>query len=258
MSPTSPTLSDDDRAALYDAQNVWAADDDFFLSLVGGREESRVLDLGCGTGRLTLALAAAGHRVTGIDPDDGAVAAARRKPGEDAVVWVVGTSEQIPPGAGFDTALMTAHVAQAITDEGMWRGTLEDLHAALVPGGLLAFDSRDPARRAWEQWTPERSRGTETLPDGTVVEVWHEVTGVDEVAPGGGPADAWLVHLTEHSLLPDGTHAVDAGELTFRSELRLREDLAGAGFVVEQVYGGWDRQAVGEGVGELVVLARRV
>jgi SAM-dependent methyltransferase len=258
MSPTSPTLSDDDRAALYDAQNVWAADDDFFLSLVGGLEESRVLDLGCGTGRLTLALAAAGLRVTGIDPDGGAVATARRKPGAEAVVWVVGTSEQIPPGAGFDAALMTAHVAQAITDEGMWRGTLEDLHAALVPGGLLAFDSRDPAGRAWERWTAERSRGTVRLADSTVVEVWHEVTGVDEVAPDGGPADTWLVHLAEHSVLPDRTHAVDAGELTFRSEARLRADLAAAGFVVEQIYGGWDRQAVGEGVGELVVLARRV
>ncbi|GAA4829585.1 class I SAM-dependent methyltransferase [Luteimicrobium xylanilyticum] len=258
MSPTTPTLSDDDRTALYDAQNVWAADDDFFLALVGGREGSRVLDLGCGTGRLTLALAAEGHRVTGIDPDDGAVAAARRKPGADAVVWVVGTSEQIPPGAGFDTALMTSHVAQAITDEGMWHGTLDDLHAALVPGGLLAFDSRDPAVRAWERWTPERSRGRAALPDGTSFEGWHEVMRVEETGPDGGPTDTWLVHLAEHALLPDGTHAVDAGELVFRSEARLRADLAAAGFVVEQVHGGWERQPVGEGVGELVVLARRV
>lgn len=253
MSPTSPTLSDDDRTALYDAQNRWAADDEFFLALLGGREESRVLDLGCGTGRLTLALGAAGHRVTGIDPDGAAVAAARRKPGADGVVWVVGTSEQIPPGAGFDAAVMTAHVAQAITDEGMWQGTLEDLHAALVPGGLLAFDSRDPDQRAWERWNPDDSRGAETLPDGTAVEVWHEVAAVDDGAP-----DTWLVHLAEHTLLPDGTHVVDDGELVFRSEARLRADLAAAGFVVEQVYGGWERQPVGEGVGELVVLARRV
>ena len=253
MSPTSPALPDDDRTALYDAQNAWAADDDFFLALVGGRADSRVLDLGCGTGRLTLALAAAGHRVTGIDPDAAAVAAARRKPGADGVVWVVGTSEQIPPGAGFDAALMTAHVAQAITDDDMWRGTLDDLHAALVPGGLLAFDSRDPDGRAWERWNPEDSRGTAALPDGTVVEGWHEVASVDDDAP-----DRWVVHLAEHTLLPDGTHVVDDGELVFRSEARLRADLTAAGFVVEQVYGGWERQPVGEGAGELVVLARRV
>jgi SAM-dependent methyltransferase len=258
MSPSSPALPDDARTALYDAQNVWAADDDFFLALVGGRAESRVLDLGCGTGRLTLALAAAGHRVTGIDPDGAAVAAARRKPGAEGVVWVVGTSEQIPPGAGFDAALMTAHVAQAIADEEMWRGTLDDLHAALVPGGLLAFDSRDPGRRGWERWNPDDSRGTVTLPDGAEAEVWHEVAGVEESGADDDAPDRWLVHLAEHTVLPGGEHVVDEGELVFRSEARLRADLAAAGFVVEQVYGGWDRQPVGEGAGELVVLARRV
>jgi SAM-dependent methyltransferase len=249
----SPALSDVDRAALYDAQNVWAADDDFFLSLVGGWQDARVLDLGCGTGRLTVALAAAGHRVTGIDPDVGAIAAARRKHGADAVLWIAGTSEDIPLSAGLDVALLTSHVAQAIADDAVWKGTLDDLHAALVPGGLLALDSRDPTARDWERWNPEDSRGRPTLPDGTVMTVWQEVVAIDDDLAGYR-----IVHLAEHTVLPDGTDAVETGELAFRTENRLRTDLAAAGFVVEQVYGGWDRQPVGQGVGELVVLARRM
>ncbi|WP_049580618.1 class I SAM-dependent methyltransferase, partial [Streptomyces sp. SBT349] len=43
---------------------------------VGGRE---VLDVGCGTGTLSVLLAGAGHRVTGVDIAPRMVAAARRK-----------------------------------------------------------------------------------------------------------------------------------------------------------------------------------
>ena len=64
-------------SALYDAENQWAADDDFFLAFVNERPNSRVLDLGCGTGRMTLAVAADGHAVVGIDPNPDSLAAAR-------------------------------------------------------------------------------------------------------------------------------------------------------------------------------------
>ena len=48
---------------VYDALCLWSREDDFFLSVVDETPGARVVDLGCGTGRLTLALAAAGHRL---------------------------------------------------------------------------------------------------------------------------------------------------------------------------------------------------
>ena len=35
---------------------------------------------------------------------------------------------------------------------------------ALRPGGMLVFETRDPARRAWEQWTPELTRTVVDIP----------------------------------------------------------------------------------------------
>lgn len=231
---------------LYDAANRWAAGDEFFLALANERPGSRVLDLGCGTGRLTVALAGAGHEVTGVDPDADALAAARGKPGAERVSFVHGTSEAVPDNA-FDLAVMTSHVAQAIADEAAWTRTLADLHRALVPGGRLAFDSRDPAARAWENWTEAATRSSVRLPDGGSAETW-----VDLVGYGDG-----LAVLEEHTVFADGEEIVERGSLRFRTEPELRAALAAAGFEVEHVFGGWSREPAGEGTAELVFLARR-
>jgi hypothetical protein len=67
-----------------------------------------------------------------------------------------------------------------------------------------------------------------------------------------------IVHVNEHTGFADGAHEVRSETLAFRSETVLRADLAAAGFTAERIYGGWHREPVGRGVGEFVVLARRL
>src|SRR6185312_15593777 len=86
---------------VYDAMFGWSRDDDFFMSVVNAAPAASVLDLGCGTGRLTLAMAAAGHTVTGVDPASASLDAARAKPGANRVTWIQGSTEVLPSGA-FD------------------------------------------------------------------------------------------------------------------------------------------------------------
>jgi len=230
---------------VYDAEFPGSPEDDVVLSLVDETPAARVLDLGCGSGRLTVALAAAGHRVTGIDPAGAALDRARRRAGGERVRWVEGTSADAPDDA-FDVAVMTAHVAQVFVTPAEWGATLADLKRALVRGGRLIFDSRDPAARAWERWNPVDARQDVTLPDGRVVTVTTEVTAVR----GGA------VSFRRHYTFPDGLTLHSDSTLGFRSEEVVRASLATAGFVVERVDGGWDREPVGAGDGELVVLAR--
>ncbi len=232
---------------VYDTQFRWSRDDDFFLAVVGETPGARVLDLGCGTGRLTLGLSAAGHCVTGVDPARASLAAARCKAGAQTVTWIEGTA-QVLPAAAFDVAVMTSHVAQFFVTGDQWRHTLAHLHRALVPGGRLMFDSRDPQARAWERWNPRDSLRRDTLPDGRVVEMWREVRSV-----AGGVVDGVL----QYSIEGQG-ELTSTAALRFRGEHELRASPSETGFAVDQVHGGWRGQPVGEGDGELLVLARRL
>ena len=231
---------------VYDATCIWSREDDFFVSVVGQTPAARVLDLGCGTGRLTLALASAGHLVTGVDPARASLDAARAKPGAERVTWVEGTARSLPT-ADFDVATMTAHVAQFLVADEEWRATLRDLCRCVVPGGRLIFDSRDPSAREWERWNPRDSRETVGLADGSTVETWVDVTSVEDST----------VTFDQHYVFADGKPYVSTAAMRFRGAEELEGAVTRAGFVVEHIYGGWNREPVGSGDGELLVVARR-
>lgn len=231
---------------VYDAAYHWGPDDDFFLSIANETPHQRVLDFGCGTGRLTLGIAAAGHTVTGVDPARASLDAALKKPGADTVTWICGTSEILPDDA-FDIAFMTSHVAQFFITDEEWDHALADLRRALVPGGRLVFDSRDPAARAWEAWNPNDSRRHVRLPDGQSVELRSGAATPDENG---------VVTSTLHYEFADGTELTALILLRFRPENELRSTLDRAGFSIEHIYGGWNREPIGADDGEFLVVAQ--
>ncbi|MFJ9448270.1 class I SAM-dependent methyltransferase [Kitasatospora sp. NPDC101235] len=231
---------------VYDAECPWSREDDFFLSVVNETPGSRVLDLGCGTGRLALGMASAGHAVTGVDPARASLEAARAKSNAERVTWIEGTSSILPAGS-FDVAVMTSHVAQFFVGDDEWAIALADLKRSLVSGGRLIFDSRDPRARRWERWNPVDSRRRIALPDGRAVSAWTEVTAVQDGA----------VSFTHHYTFPDGERLLSTATLRFRTEGLIRSSLQEAGFTVESIHGGWNREPVGAGDGEFLVIARR-
>ena len=232
---------------LYDSDNPDGPDHDYYRSLVDHAGARAVLDLGCGTGILTVTFAAPGRRVVGVDPSPAMLHFAKRRRGSERVDWILGDSRSIPPGA-HDVAVLSGNVAQHIPD-GAWERTLADLHASLRPGGLLAFESRNPSDRAWEGWTAEAPMERDT-PHGRLRESFElQDQNIDEAGEG-------TITLRSRNLL-DGEDLSHDFTLAFRSEARLVEQLDRAGFDVRAVWGGWDRTPVREDSRLLVIEAIR-
>jgi SAM-dependent methyltransferase len=229
-------------ASLYDRISPWGAEEEFYLHLIASAP--RVLDVGCGTGRLLHRARDTGHtgRLVGLDPAAGMLAQARHR---DDVEWVAGYLPEVEFEAEFDLAVMTGHAFQVLLDDDEIRELLGAVHRALRPGGHFAFETRNPWRGEWEEWTPERAVEVEDHA-GTRIRVWPEVESVE----------GELVSFTEtfHS----GSWAQPKSS---RSTLRfvhaetLDHLLAECGFVIDERYGWWDRSLFTPASKEIITVA---
>ncbi len=229
-------------AALYDPLEPDRGDLEAYLLMAGEFGARRVLDIGCGTGVFALLLADRGIEAVGVEPARASLDVARAKPGAARVRWIDGDATALPP-LRADLATMTANVAQAIADPDLWHGTLRGARAALRPGGRLVFETRDPARRAWERWTREESYRSTDVPGVGTVEHWHQVTAVD------GPL---VTFRTTYVFPAEGTVLTSESTLRFREREEVEADLAGHGYELEEIRDAPDRPGR-----ELVFVARR-
>jgi SAM-dependent methyltransferase len=100
----------------------------------------RVLDLGCGTGRVALDLAAAGHRVTGLDLDPRFTAELRRRAAARNVAAgaLVGDVRTFKLRRRFDLLLAAMQMLQLLSTSAERIGALECVRAHLRDGGIFA------------------------------------------------------------------------------------------------------------------------
>jgi SAM-dependent methyltransferase len=142
MTPDQHYL-DPRMARLYDLDCDGRADTEFYLSLAGP-DPRRILDLGCGTGILANAYAARGHVVTGVDPAPAMLDMARGKPQGRGVTWTQATAQSFRSPHRFDLIVMTGHAFQVLLDDADIAATLTAMRQHLAPGGMIAFDTRNP------------------------------------------------------------------------------------------------------------------
>ncbi|MDR5749997.1 MULTISPECIES: class I SAM-dependent methyltransferase [unclassified Caballeronia] len=236
--------------ALYDALNPAGPDTAFYLQLAQGA--ARIADLGCGTGLLACALAQQGHRVTGIDPSREMLRVARKRADGDEVTWIEGDARALAFAGPMDLVLMTSHVAQVFLDDDVLLDTLRAARYALRNGGRIAFDSRDPAARAWERWTKTESvRRIEVAGVGGV-EVWQE--RIDAPDPRDALSDGRVRFNTHYRFESTGETLVAASELRFRDQDELSDLLTKAGFGAVQWFGDWDGSGVSAASRELIAV----
>lgn len=131
-------------AYIYDQQTTETEDVDCLLSILRDSPK-RVLEVACGTGRICVPLAQAGHEVEGFDISGPMLARAYRK----AEMWPNLRCYQADAlkqdwGQGFDAVVLAANLLINIDAAGDYqqaqRTFLRKAHACLKPGGHLYLD----------------------------------------------------------------------------------------------------------------------
>ncbi len=236
--------ADVDLVAAYDLVNPLGDEAEFLLSLPS-TAPLRVLDIGCGTGRIAIGFSQMGHHVVGLEPSALMLDRARGRPGADAVTWVCSDAATLTVPEPVDLAVMAGHVFQVFLDDDEARTVLRRICEHLVPGGRLVFSSRNPAVREWSRWTPALSAETYPgTPLGDLTVHW-EVTAVD------GPRVTYATHL-QIGATP-ARRALDT--IRFRDASEIEALLGEAGLRVTARYGDWQRTPFEPSRSEIVVIA---
>lgn len=242
--PLSDAYAHPRLAATYDAINPPERDYDFYVALAGAKPLT-VLDMGSGTGRLSLKLAARGHRVTGADPAPGMMLAARAKPDADKVTWALSGATSLNLATRFDLIIMTGHVFQVFLSDNEICAVLRNLRRHLAPGGRIAFETRNPAVREWESWTPDLTREQVAVPDIGPVAVHYAVT----------KEDARLITFETHFDFGGGDIEVTPTSLRLMDQPTLEKLLKESSLKPLDWYGDWDGGPIGPLSPEIIVIA---
>ena len=130
-----------DRADLYDAIVQPGPCEAFYLE-EAQRWSGPVLELACGTGRLTLPLARNRDDVVGLDASPSMLAAASRKAAALGVQasFVHGDMRGFDLARRFGLIVISCNSLGHLTDPADLRACLATVRRHLLPGGVLAFD----------------------------------------------------------------------------------------------------------------------
>jgi SAM-dependent methyltransferase len=226
-----------DDASFYDRlTSPPSASLDFFLGVVRA-STGAVLEMACGTGRLTIPIAQAlahepTRRVTGLDLAPTMLDGARRKAANAGVEveLVEGDMRAFALGRQFGTIFIAFNSLLHLTTNDALRDCLACVRAQLAPGGTFAFDIFNPNVGFLARTPTERTTQTR-IPDTELGEI-HVETTVDYDAATQVNHAAWTLSAPGR---PDFRRIPLHLRCIFPQELSLL--LALSGFRLEKRYG---------------------
>jgi SAM-dependent methyltransferase len=233
-----------------------------------------VLEIACGTGRVSIPIARLGFAVTGLDIVPGMLELARRKSRDLPIRWVEGDGRAFDLGEQFRLIFLTGNAFQQFLTNADQEALLERVRAHLDDEGLFAFETRNPLwasplTRADREATLERARlrgdffaFLETRDEEQVGKTYTDVSGRDVRGSITQAYDhvAQILHLTSYRRWREGNQertkiTREALRYTFPQELAAL--LHYNGFTLIRQFGDWNLEPLTATSTSIIVVCRR-
>jgi SAM-dependent methyltransferase len=252
---------DNSIAEYYDASPVVAGRGDV-ASYVNAVKEfgEPVLELGCGSGRVTFAIAQAGFKITGVDLSPQMLAKAEQKMAEAPeetrarVKLVQGNMTNFDLGEQFRLVIIPFRPFQHLLEVQQQLDCLERVRKHLEPGGRLILDffQTDARRMHDPEFLKERQVKEYEMSGGRRVRLTEHLTAFHRAEQRND------VEMVYHVTYPDGREERHVMAFPFRYFFRYEVEhlLARCGFRVEETFGDFDGSPLQDHSPEMIFVAR--
>lgn len=211
-------------------------------SWLGLPKGAKVLDLCCGMGRHSLALAESGFEVTGVDLSEVLLREARRIDPEGRVSWLQADMRQLPLDGGYDAVVnLFSSFGYFERDEEHVK-VLREIYRMLKPQGRFIIDFLNPAYTA-AHLVPASQR----VDEGQCID--------EQRAIENGYVKKWITITNEANPGEEPRHYVERIKLYSRETFEAM--LVEAGLMLEQVHGGYDEERYDPGRSPRMIMVGR-
>ena len=262
-----------DFAEIYELTHGDKGDDLPLYRELAKANGAPILEIGCGTGRVTLALAEAGYEIFGVDVSENMlkIAAekhshANRKTQQLATFARQDMTQLNVPGKRFSLALMPYGEFAHVYERSLQDTTLTAIHKHLKPGGCLVI--------GMSNWDPQETRinysgGTITHWGQSMLLKYEGIfedtktggTIIRYIARGYDPSVQTAIHVYVHEITDkDGRLIAKKTNVlpiryVFRYEMEML--LENAGFTIEHIYGYYDKSEFRFDSKRMIFIARK-
>ena len=243
-------------ADMYEIDETGTEDVAFLLACLG-TEPKHILEIACGSGRILVPLAKAGHTAVGLDMDEAMLRKIHAKAeGLDNITWRMADAIAEDWGTGYDVVVIAGNfLMNIVSEEGPERAQkvlLEKAKLALKPGGWLYIDYNHTFYP--EQWYVHP--GERVIWEGTDS---HGTAGRMLLCDGTYDAETGLIRSTRRYELKTAFGEKIQKEMPsvkhFVKLEQIHNWLTEEGFCIEKEYGDYAGNSIGGTTGRAIICA---
>ncbi|MDX7988648.1 class I SAM-dependent methyltransferase [Xenorhabdus sp. 12] len=239
---------DSNLAQFYDFDNdEWAPSYDYYLELAS--KAHSILDIGCGTGKLTnqIALTYPDKMIFGNDIAGSMLDIAKSKPAGKQITWIKSDAKNLSLSQKFDLIILSGHAFQVFLTHQERVAVLKCIYQHLTEGGLCIFDSRNPLTKEWLTWTEKDSQREFSHPTLGPVLAWNDFRINNNAVTYG----------TYYQTLNDKQVYQAFSTIAFPDFTDIQHAIAEANLIATNVLGSWQGDVYHERAEEMIFIVRK-